>query len=348
MVFADSSLLPVPYGGRIFVIVRQYADPIGTIIALSSKLALGSNLCEIVRRLDLTALELQRDKKATSIRDISNILYCMDDFGSDELERRVEGVLQLVINHGNALYPDIRAASRELSLARVRNNLSIAMSIVVYVGAAFSALLKSDNGSQLDYAQPHTIALRELCYFLLLQIILSAAGEGWSQQWTPQFIMARLGQRFHEYEPSFGWLELGRKQIEPWDGGISSFRPHDGLFRRGRSICAPSRILFAERRGKHAFTAALAILSIWVSFAISFTMSWFTPTRGLGGRGVAEMTYLVVWTVNFLINEWMSMCIKDRKRLFNLIWAKDSVISVLVVLFFLLPFIGKLPRSDLL
>ena len=142
MVFADSSLLHIPYVGRIFVIVSQYAHPTGTVFALASKLTLGSNLCEMVGRLDLTALELLLDKKATAIRDISNILYCMDDFGSDKLERRVEGVLQLMINHGNDLYPDIRSASRELSLARVPNNLSMAMSILVYVGAAFSALFE--------------------------------------------------------------------------------------------------------------------------------------------------------------------------------------------------------------
>ena len=323
------------------MVVRQYADPIGTISSLASKLALGSNLYESVQRLDLTALKLPSGEEVRAIRDISNILYCMDDFGSDELQERVGRVLRLLASHGRALYPDIRTASRHLSQARVRNTLSSYMAIVVYIGAAFSALLKSNNSTQLDYAQPHTIALRVLCYFLLLQIILGSAAGGWSERWRLQFIMAELGERFHEYDPTFGWLDLGTQQVLPWNGGIYCFRPHEGLFYRWKSTHTFSKISIVDSCRRHTLKLALAILAVWTTFTISFMMSWLTPTRGLGGRGVAEISYVALWTTNFLINECIGGHVKNRKRLFFLIWAKDTIISLLVVLFFFLPFIGK-------
>ena len=325
-----------------FVVVRQYADPIGTISSLASKLALGKDIFNLVqRRLDFTALELPPHEKPVAIRDVANVLYCMDDCGSEDLARRVDGLLTLLANHGRSVHPDIRIASCQLSLARVRNTLSSSVAVVIYVGAAFSALLKSNNSSELDYAQPHTIALRVLCYFLLLQIILSAAAGGWSQEWTPLFIMARLGGRLHNHDPGFGWLDVGNKQIQPWDGGIYTFRPQDGLFRGQRNARIPSTGLAIERRKKHSINVILAFLSISATFTIAFIMSWLTPTRGLGGRGVAEISYLIMWTANFGMNELMSCCVEDRKRLFHLIWAKDTLITLLVVLFFFLPFMGK-------
>ena len=77
------------------------------------------------------------------------------------------------------------------------------------------------------------------------------------------------------------------------------------------------------------------------AFAVSFTISCLTPTTGIGGRGLAEILYIAVWAANFFGECLMTWWINDRKQLFRLIWLKDGIISLLVLLFFFLPFIGK-------
>ena len=109
-------------------------------------------------------------------------------------------------------------------------------------------------------------------------------------------------------------------------------------------------LAFARARNtRHTIFAILVYIGMAVStllaFAMSFTISYSTPTKGIGGRGLAEILYLIVWIVNFFISLWMNHKINDddngRKRLFVLIWQKDAIISLLVLLFFFLPFIGK-------
>lgn len=344
MNFTETTRFWLSYGAKFFVIAHQFANPIDTIFSLASKLDLGRRLREYCDTANLTVLRLEKDELANAKRDIANVCYCIDDFGHDQFEKWVNRVFELVQRpYGADIVRIIKTTSRDLALARVRNILRTSIAVVVYVGAAFTALFKTNTATALGFAQPHTIALRELCYFLLLEIVLSAAAEGWPHQWTPQSPLKALGSKLQEYDPDFGWQSLGRKEIEPWNGGIYSYRPQKNLLWRpsGRSM-DQKRFKFSsgEGGGRHMILLALAFSSVLMSFGISFMMSWYTPTVGFGGRGIAELTYVVVWIGNFVLDEWIASHIEDRKRLFYWIWAKDTLISFLVILFFFLPFMG--------
>lgn len=333
------------YFGKAFVFFHQFADPIGTTWNLALKLDLGRRLQRHCEGLELGHLKLSPLETKRARRDLANLFYSLHDFGHADFEVRVNRLCSLVQGpEGKKYYHDIRSVSLDLALARTRNIIPTFAAISVYLAAAFATLLRSDQNSSLIFAQPHTIALRVLCYFLLLQIVLSSAVGGWPSQWTPQSFLKKLGERLQDHDSEFRqWERLGEVEIELWDGGLYTFGPPR------RSIAVPldqhlinDTLRFSSQAHgrRQTLLLSLAFFSLFSSFAIAFLMSWFTPTVGLGGRGIAELTYFSVWIINFFINDWLTRCIKNGKTLFTLVLGKDKVISLLVMLFFFLPFLG--------
>ena len=149
------------------------------------------------------------------------------------------------------------------------------------------------------------------------------------------------------------WADLGQEEIALWDGGSYVFRPQKKIY---SSSVNEDRNKFSCENGSRwrLFLPCMAWPMVVFAFAVSFTISFWTPTTGIGGRGLAEILYITVWTVNFIVEYCMTQRIRDRidhvdhiyrRRLFTLIWLKDGIISLLVLLFFFLPFIGK-PYSN--
>jgi hypothetical protein len=342
-----------------FVCSVQLANPIGTIWSLAVKLDLGQHLWDhCYDRLDLSQLGLDNGReKEKARRDVANLCYCLDDFGHEKFESRVNrlfGLLDGAIPNQNGtiaqgVYKHIKETSHDLALVRIRNTRHTTFAVLVYVGAAVAALLASTTSSGLDYALPHTIALRELCFFVLAQVILSSAAGGWPQQWTPQATMLTFATRICKIEKSLGrdgecelWEDLAEQEIALWDGGSYVFRPQKiysspvdrDPSRGGQFSCG-------NGSWRHLLLLGMAWAMVISAFAVSFTISCLTPTTGIGGRGLAEILYIAVWAANFFGECLMTWWINDRKQLFRLIWLKDGIISLLVLLFFFLPFIGK-------
>ena len=156
-----------------FICAVQLANPIGTIWSLAIKMNLGQQLWN-----------------------------CLDDFGHREFEDRVNRLIQL-LNDPTAskiVYKYIKKTSVLLAFARARNTRRTIFVILVYIGMAISTLLASTTATGLDYSQPHTIALRELCFFILAQVILSSAAGAWSQQRAPQTLIPTFAKQIRKIE----------------------------------------------------------------------------------------------------------------------------------------------------
>ena len=344
MNFSDSPGGCIPHAGKLYVFFHQFADPIGTIRNLSLKLDLGRRLRKHCDGLNLTHLGLDELQEKRARRDIANLCFCLNDFGNTDFEKQVNRISALVQRPDDGLkyYRDIKSISRDLALARTRNIIPTFSAVFVYLGSAFATLLRSDEQSTLIYAQPHTIALRVLCYFLLLQIVLSSAAGGWPDHFTPQSFLKKLGERLNNHDRPFGWEKLGTTEIKLWDGGLYTFKPPK-IASRPRAKTTDNTPSFSSHpdSSRHLLLIFLAFLSLSLSFTVSFLMSWVTPTVGIGGRGIAELTYFGVWILNFLLNEWLTRMIKNPKTLFTVMLFKENVICILVLLFFFLPFLGK-------
>ena len=341
----DSTHYFIPNAGRAFVFFHQFADPIGTIWNLAMKLDLGRQLRKHCEGLELGHFKMSPLETKRAKRDIANLFFCLHDFGHSSFEVQMNRICELVQGpDGEKYYRDIQSTSRDLALAKTRNVIPTLAAVSVYLAAAFATLLRSDQNSSLIFAQPHTIALRVLCFFLLLQIVLSSAVGGWPRHWTPQSFLKKLGERLQDHDrESRQWERLGEIEIELWDGGLYTFRPPR------RSVAVPldrhkinHALTFSSQPDgrRQKFLLSLAFSSLVSSFAIAFLMSWFTPTVGLGGRGIAELSYFSVWVMNFFFNHWLTGSIKNGKTFFTLMLGKDKIISLLVMLFFFLPFLG--------
>ena len=341
---------------NLFVCSVQLANPIGTIWSLADKLDLGQRLWDHFDNDKLYALNLEEAERKGARRDIAHLCYCLDDFGYQKFESRVNRLSDLLMMEDDekrqSVYECVKETSRNLALIRIRNTRRTIFAVFVYVGAVVTSVLASTTPNGLDYSLPHTIALRELCFFVLAQVILSSAVGGWPQQWTPQDIMRNFASQIREVEANQGegrliiWEDLGEEEIAVWDGGSSVFRPQKKFY--SSSVNEDGNEFSCENRSP--FLPCKAWFMVIVAFAVSFTMSSLTPTTGIGGRGLAEILYITVWSVNFIGEYCMTQRIRDRvdhidhnyrRRLFTLIWLKDGSISLLVLLFFFLPFIGK-------
>jgi len=346
---------------KLFVCSVQLANPIGAIWSLTAKLRLGQQLWT-------NCQDRFSGLGDHAARDIAHVCYCLDDFGHHLFRKRVDRLLALLGNESliiqdqreptdlglsqpvlrtkrvqERVYEIIEETSRDLALIRVRNVRHTGFAVLVYVGSAVASLLSSTNSAGLDYALPHTVALRELCFFILAQLILSSAAGGWPQQWTAQFIIQKFALQIHITEKSLLsgdeklelWTDLAKAPLELWNGGSYVFRPEKDTG------------LSNERDDQRYL--AMAFVMVIVAFAVSFTMSSLTPTTGIGGRGLAEISYIIVWIANFTCEElWIvPRFVSRRELLFVLIWIKDGFISLLVLLCFFLPFIGQKTNAGL-
>ena len=338
----------------IAIITHLLADPIDAIWGLATKLDVGRRLRRCCRQLNLDRMNLEEEDK----RDMANVCFALDDFGPEKLQGHFTRICSL-LNH-----PDIRTrektltaikvASYELALVRLSNTLHSSLAVILYCVAIFSALIRIKSTADEAYHQPHTIALRELYYWLLLSIILSSAAGKWPSQWTAQMILNRLGNKLGGQ----GCFHLD--EIDPWNGGNYSWQPGNNIFRRGSAkawsirkpltwaVWHPKRFYVSPdlERGdrRHILLLFTAFLSVAMAWTMSFLISWYTPTVGLGGRGIAEIVFLLVWLCNFIHTQWLGTQFSGRK-LFTLVWIKDGVISFSMLFVLFAAFQGTLLKT---
>ena len=333
------------------------ANPLNAIYQLATKLDVGRRMRLCCNKINLDEFHLSKEDEKKARRDIANVCYALDDFGQEACPLRIMCIIKS-LNTGNlqkrlTALKATRLASHNLALARVNSKLQSGLAVGLYGVAVFAALLRTKSEDSVAYPQPHTIALRELYYWLLLAIILSAAAGKWPLQWTPQKILNKLGKDINASEC------FPLDEIKPWDGGNYVWRPGNNIFlSNGRSIKRHSsywnpfkwaileqRVFVFElgttmRDRRHLWLLATSFISVGLSWAMSFLISWKTPTVGLGGRGICEIVFLVVWLGNFVFTEWLGTRIQGR-RLFQWVWMIDTCISFSMLFVLFAAFQGK-------
>jgi hypothetical protein len=153
---------------------------------------------------------------------------------------------------------------------------------------------------------PHTLALRQIYYWLFLAVTLSAAAGGFANQWTSYSILKRfLTERREALQEGVHWDDdIVLRPLEPWSGGNYSWRHHkDGVSERSASL------LF------------LVVLAVALPVVSAFSLSWFTPTVGLGDRGILELSFAGLWVFNWALTYVASRCtFLSERSLFRIMW----------------------------
>ncbi|MCJ1405053.1 hypothetical protein MMC11_008279 [Xylographa trunciseda] len=303
-------------GNWIAVISHLLVNPIDFLWSLTLKLEVGHN---IKIRCDKIA-NLTGDEK----KYLSALSFVLDDY---ENGRHVETLLRSLedpsarLKHHEALKDILRSAARDLADARKHNKVHSTLAILIYGKEVFEALIDAKLDGSFPYHMPHTLALRQIYYWLFLAVILSAAVGGFDDQWTSLAILQRFLtarqvalQRLGVPEGDQGRIFL--KPLEPWNGGNYSWRhSKHGVSMRG------------------GFMLFLVIMAVAIPVLSAFLLSWFTPTVGLGDRGILELSFAGFWLFNWGLTHVASKFVSPRSLFrimwWNLFWALAS----LVVLF---------------
>ena len=319
------------------------ANPIGAIWRLGLKLDLGQQLWEHCSKyLPLC--------DHNSRRCVANVCSAFDDLDHTQVEDRVNRLIKLLNlkDTEKKVLEYVKETSHILSSIRVRNVRHAISAVFVYFGIAIANLLTSSTSSGLDFALPHTIAFRELCFFIPAQVILSCSVGAWSHPWAPQTALRTLATRLREVEndmkdgePSL-WESLAKEEPALWNGGSCLFR----LQRTQRRGHAGNDSRFCIRYGscQHYFLGIVAFLIVFSAFLSSFITSFNTPTKGIGGRSLAEICYFSVWIVNFFFDLYSTHGSRDSdscERFYHKTWRKDGFLSFFIIIMFFLPFLGK-------
>ncbi|OCK73418.1 hypothetical protein K432DRAFT_430602 [Lepidopterella palustris CBS 459.81] len=274
--------------------------------------------------------QLLRDREHLEV-----ICFALDDFDPDYvLARELIDFIQASENYREDILIACSPISTILSQTRVKSARRSMLAVISYAYPLFASVASGTAAANAPMHFPHTIALRELYYWLLPAITLSAAAGAFPTHWTAYVALQPLAEeieRIAGLRGVTGSLTLSR--LQPWSGAIYTWRP---------------RKLFREKHGVTVF--GLAFLSVGGAFVFSFLMSWFTPTIGLGCRSITEMSYFLLWCLSCvltqlfcLFSERFGESSERRARdryLFFAVMIKDTLFAVPMTLILFLAFKG--------
>lgn len=304
------------YWNQVTIALHLFGNPIHAMWALLTKL-------DVKRRIILRC----RDRFAklglaeTDIWIYAIILYALDDFDfSQNFHHHFEQLLEIAASDHEDLKSACRRAAIDLTIARINNTRRVVAAILGYLTAISANIIRANFSGKVPLHYPHTVALRMMNYWLIAAIILSAAVGGLPSEWTSVGILKDLQTKT--------WLDFGIKRLKPWTGGNPTWRPEKDL----------SMTISGVQDRRHLVLALLAVTSVTTTSLVSFIMSYFSPTRGVGIRSIVELTYWAWWCANaifmYLVGHYRVHW-TTTERGWLVIIAKDSLFALFTIIFLL-------------
>ena len=307
---------------RVAIALHLFGNPIHAMWALLTKL-------DVKRRIELRCRGyfLKMGLRETDIWKYSAILYALDDFDfSRDFENHFLRLMEIASSDNHSVKSACKRAAIDLTITRVKNTRRAVFAIFGYLAAITANIIRGNFSGNIALHYSHTIALRELNYWLIAAIILSAAVGGFPSEWTSVGILIDLQSKTG--------LDFNIQRLQPWRGGNPTWRPEKDL-----SVTISG---VSDRR--HLTLALFAFASVTLAAFISFIISYFTPTRGIGVRCIIEIVYWAWWCVNAIVMytigqyraHWTTT---ERGWLITIV--KDSIFALFTILFLLSAWNGK-------
>jgi len=292
------------------------ADPVDAIWSLLCKLDGRRKIYKHVIKVSSTDPRLDDQ----DVLHLATILFALDDY--PDTHATDMGTVQALKDGFGKNRKIVRQAAKSLIDLHVKNTLYVTLAIAVYIGSIVSALEKSRKDPPIFFL--HTIALRELYYWLLPAIVLSSIVGGFQTDRTSKWVLKDT--RVLTIFPKF---KLER--LKPWNGGTYSFAVD-------KKTAPRKKILWC-----------LAFGAVGCAWASAFLMNWISPTQGLECRGILQLSYGMAWGLNSTLNSAIYRKINNQEwklvRSWKWIMVKDVVISTAMLLVLLLAFQGETCRT---
>lgn len=337
------------YGGQlnwIAVISHLLVNPFDFLLSLALKLDSGRSIKERVDRLG-PALDIESEER----KYLCGICYALEDFDYGvhvetllaSLEHKApkddtfdlstfeedinKSCTQFEANlNWESIRTILRPTARNIAAGRRHNKLHSTLAIIMYGKDVFIALIQGKCDENFPYHLPHTLALRQLYYWLFCAITLSAAAGGFANQWSShaflnEFLEARIfNLRNMSKNSSFQYTDIQLDRIEPWSGGNYHWRYRPPGY--------PFNITLRK-----TYLLLLVIAAIGSPIVIAFLMSWFTPTAGLGARGIAELSFAGMWVLNCILTRAVSWKWQGKDLFKIYLWNTFWSLASLFILF---------------
>ncbi|MCJ1471153.1 hypothetical protein MMC07_009801 [Pseudocyphellaria aurata] len=299
------------YWNQITVALHLLANPIHAMWSLLVKL-------DVKRRIEVRCRDgLRGVGRGDDIVWIySAILYALDDFNfSANFEHHFNSLMAIARSDAVEDQEACRIAAIELTVSRVNNTRRAWFAILGYVAAVTANIIRADFAEKMPVHISHTIALRELNFWLICAIILSAKVGGFPSEWKSVGVLVDLQAKLTS-------APFILRPLQPWTGGNYTWRPRKNM----SSISAsPDR--------RFVVLAFLATASVTTAMLMSFVLSYLTPTKGIGVRSTVELCYWGWWCVNATATYLFERNRSPSKKKWLWTIAKDGLAAIFMVVF---------------
>lgn len=266
------------YWNQLMVALGLLGNPIHAMLALLTKL-------DVKRRIEERVRIKLKKLNELDVWIYSTILYTLDDFDfSENFDKHFNILMKAATDPVKR--EACHQAAVQLKVSRVNNTRRAVLALLGYLAAITANILRSVFMDNISLHISHTIALREVNFWLLCAILLSARVGGLPSEWNSVGVMMDLQSRLNETQGSNVHFDL--KRLEPWTGGNYTWRP----------IKDVSIKLSKMKDSRHRILAFLCFSSVTVAMAMSVAISYNTPTKGFGVRSIVEMSFWAWWCVN--------------------------------------------------
>lgn len=305
------------YWNQLLVALGLLGNPIHAMWALLTKL-------DVKRRIEGRVRKELVRKNERDVLIYSTILYTLDDFKFSEKFDEHFDILMKIANDPaqNEAAKACHQAAVQLKVSRVNNTRRALLAVLGYLAAITANILRSAFASKIALHISHTIALREVNFWLLCAILLSAKVGGLPSEWNSVGVIMDLQSRLNDTPGSN--IHFGLERLEPWTGGNYTWRPI-------KNVSVP---LSQLKDSRHRMLAFLCFLSVTAAMAMSVAISYSTPTKGFGVRNIVEISFWAWWCVNAIVTYYFdkNYGLSSHKFWYWIIsTAKDAFVTVFML-----------------
>lgn len=307
-----------PYWNQVMVGAHLLGNPIDAIWSLLTKLDAGRRIRHRCRA------DFREDSWVYAA-----ILVALDDVGfGEEFEDRFMQLKKIAAADDERAKRACRRAAINLNTPRINNLWKAILAAVAYITAVVANIARANLTGRIPAHLSHRIALRELFYWLIPAVILSAKASGFPSEWTSLGVLTDL-------QDQIPGLDLSLRRLEPWNGGNYSWRPNKD-----------NSLLISGAKDQRCWVLLLlSLLSVTASWTTSFTMSYLTPTRGMGARCLVEICHWCIWIFTAGLTHVVGIVYRNRPNWKKKLWlwlvgTMDLPIAFGTVLVLFLSFLG--------
>jgi hypothetical protein len=312
-------LAALGYRTTFVTVMHLLGDPVDSIWSLLTKL-------EITRRSRVWVAQTATRK--VPIKAVAAVVAAMEEL--DGFDHHVDIIQPYLRPHDRQDWFDdaCKEAAAELADNTVDESVRTYLAILGYLFTVSCVFIDAaDPGSE----KPGTrLAFCMLFSWLIPAVMLSAVTRRFCSSGSSGRIMERFQQALDhscacdperamespqvDTDPS---LRKNNHAAPPWAGAIYTYLPDKQVFAAGSSDRHPLLLLF------------FAFVPVALSTACACTISYLTPTVGIGCRSIAQLIIGLLWILSALMTFlFWNLRFMTEKNCWRIVLAKDSLIAI--------------------